>query len=44
MDEVKGNSPYRGRYTFPTGPEFTRIYDDSDIKFWGTAANFQSKI
>jgi dCTP deaminase len=25
---------YKGRYAYPTGPQFSRIYDDAELDFW----------
>jgi dCTP deaminase len=32
---VEGEGLYTGRYSCPTGPEFSRIYRDEEIEFWG---------
>ena len=32
---VEGIGTYEGRYTCPTGPEFSRIYLDKEMVFWG---------
>lgn len=32
---TEGSSEYSGKYKCPTGPQFTRIYDDREIQLWG---------
>jgi dCTP deaminase len=34
FEEVTGRTFYKGRYNYPTGPQFSRIHDDKDIEFW----------
>jgi len=29
-----GTASYAGRYSCPTGPQFSRIYDDPELAFW----------
>jgi dCTP deaminase len=31
---TKGGAEYTGRYQCPTGPQFSRIYDDRELEFW----------
>lgn len=33
---VEGEGSYKGRYSCPTGPEFSRIYKDDELDFWGS--------
>jgi dCTP deaminase len=33
---VEGKGEYKGRYSCPTGPEFSRIYKDDELNFWVT--------
>lgn len=33
---VEGEGKYKGRYSCPTGPEFSRIYKDDELDFWVT--------
>jgi dCTP deaminase len=35
LHTVEGEGSYEGRYTCPTGPEFSRIYKDEEMSFWG---------
>jgi dCTP deaminase len=34
LHTVKGSGEYAGRYRYPTGPEFSRVYEDEDLEFW----------
>jgi dCTP deaminase len=34
LHTVEGEGSYGGRYSSPTGPEFSRIYRDQEIEFW----------
>jgi|SRR5579862_8069806 len=36
FEEVDGDAPYVGRYNCPTGPQFSRIHRDDDVKFWAS--------
>lgn len=33
---VEGKGEYKGRYSCPTGPEFSRIYKDDELNYWVT--------
>ena len=35
FQELSGPAKYEGKYNCPTGPEFTRLNEDTDIAFWG---------
>ncbi len=35
LHTVEGVGTYEGRYNCPTGPEFSRIYLDKEMVFWG---------
>jgi dCTP deaminase len=41
IDEVTSKSGYDGKYRYPTGPQFTRIYDDKDMLHWCRTENFR---
>ena len=34
LHRTAGHDQYTGRYRCPTGPEFSRIYDDPELAFW----------
>lgn len=31
---VDGKGEYKSRYSFPVGPEFSRVYEDKEMEFW----------
>jgi dCTP deaminase len=35
LHKVDGKGEYESRYRYPVGPEFSRVYDDEEIEFWG---------
>jgi dCTP deaminase len=37
LHTVDGEGSYEGRYSCPTGPEFSHIHRDEEIEFWGSA-------
>jgi dCTP deaminase len=34
LHSTKGEGEYTGRYKCPTGPQFSRIHEDSELPFW----------
>lgn len=40
FEETTGDTSYKGRYNYPTGPQFSRIHEDNDMEFWGNKENF----
>lgn len=32
--ETLGAAEYSGRYAYPTGPQFSRVYSDDELDFW----------
>jgi dCTP deaminase len=41
LHTVKDEGTYEGRYTCPTGPEFSRIHKDEEMSFWGEKSEKQ---
>lgn len=41
---VGGDSDYEGRYSYPTGPQFSRIHKDSGSEFWTEPKNFSDRF
>lgn len=35
LHSLDGEGEYTSRYKFPVGPEFSRVYEDDEIQFWG---------
>ena len=35
LHTVEGTCEYKSRYTYPVGPEFSRVYDDKELEFFG---------
>jgi dCTP deaminase len=44
LHTVKGSSEYTGRYRYPTGPEFSRVYEDEDLEFWGDDKRIRHEV
>jgi dCTP deaminase len=40
FEETTSDVSYKGRYNFPTGPQFSRIHEDKDMEFWGKKDKF----
>jgi dCTP deaminase len=43
LHTVAGKGTYEGRYTCPTGPEFSKIYRDNEMQFWGESKSKDEK-
>jgi dCTP deaminase len=41
FEETTNEATYKGRYSYPTGPQFSRIHEDADVPFWGNPENFR---
>jgi dCTP deaminase len=35
FQHTSSKAKYKGRYDYPTGPQFSRIHEDKDMVFWG---------
>lgn len=35
LHTLDNKGEYQSRYKYPVGPEFSRIYEDKEIRFWG---------
>ena len=35
LHSMDGKGEYQSRYKYPVGPEFSRVYEDKEIGFWG---------